>query len=865
MHLANAESLVRDGEPTSAGRQLLTLSDADLQHAVQQTHYNYFNLDLIGFLLDFAKDRIPGLLPVLLKDRGHSSNASSIGSMILQKCGKRFEKEVHAFFQTMEDTWQRFHLAKSFFEFDPAKYRDEALEAARASLNGAPMKNNHGPVGEWMVQNFGKEVLPDLVAYLAGPHKETFWKSSIVAAVAQALKRDCLPALLAALKTNDPDLALATLPHLIALQEDSQDELIRQAFERGFQDSPRAVRYITLAATWKVPFLAESLWPLLGHKSKPVHDAAARALGRLGEVVLPRAGKLFLEKKADTRQAAVTLLTTVNSAEALKLLEKRLIEETDEDVRDAILLGLEEAWAASGRKVTKKDVQARIDRASVHLKELPVDWIREATLPTLKFKDGKPVDKDAVRYLLYRQSRAKEIRADVEAKPLFGLIDRTKSGDFALEILKGFLSSKAEAADRWALTIAGLLGDDRVVSILNQQIRQWADTSRGKMAEYAVHALALLGTDAALLTIDALAIRYRTKYKNVGKAAVEAFVSAAENLGITPEELGDRVVPWLGFQPNKPRIIDCGSKKVEARIGLDLKLKFIDLEKNKPMAALPKTAPKEILAEFKELGAALREVVKAQVLRLENLMVRQRRWPLDRWQELFPAHPLLLPMAVRLIWGVYTDAGKLQSTFRALEDRTFTQASDEPFVFSPAHAEGKVSIGIVHPLELNEVECKAWQTHLADYEIIPPFPQLERAVVHLAPDRVDRKTLTDYSGIGINGMTFKGRADRLGWTRGSVCDAGSIPSYLKSFPTAEVDVFLGLDGMYIGIDMYSEIKLQDAYFVRSGSVKTGSYTYDEPGNEKDNRVLLFGDVPPIVYSEVLGDLQKIAGKSSSAD
>ena len=141
---------------------------------------------------------------------------------------------------------------------------------------------------------------------------------------------------------------------------------------------------------------------------------------------------------------------------------------------------------------------------------------------------------------------------------------------------------------------------------MSPQIRQWADSSRGKMAEYAVEALALLGTDAALLTVDALAIRYRSKNKNVGKAAVEAFVAAADNLGITPDELGDRVVPWLGFEPGQKRIIDCGAKKVEARIGSDLKLQFIDLEKNKPIASLPKTAPKEVLAEFKELGATLR-------------------------------------------------------------------------------------------------------------------------------------------------------------------------------------------------------------------------------------------------------------------
>jgi hypothetical protein len=307
-------------------------------------------------------------------------------------------------------------------------------------------------------------------------------------------------------------------------------------------------------------------------------------------------------------------------------------------------------------------------------------------------------------------------------------------------------------------------------------------------------------------------------------------------------------------------LIDCGGKKVEARISTDLKLQFIDLEKNKPIASLPKTAPKEVLAEFKELGATLREVVKGQVPRLENLMVRQQRWPVDRFRELFTMHPILLPMAVRLIWGVYDDTGKLQASFRPLEDRTFTQASDKAFELP---ATGK--IGIVHPLELSEVERKAWQTHLADYEITPPFPQLERPVVQLELDRAGNKFLKEYAATSLNGLTFKGRVDRLGWTRGSVCDAGTITTYFKSFPAAQVDAFLGLDGMYIGIDMSTEISLGNVFFVRAGSVKTGSYTYDEPRDENDGRLLRFGDVPPIVYSEVLGDLQKISGKNKATE
>jgi hypothetical protein len=159
----------------------------------------------------------------------------------------------------------------------------------------------------------------------------------------------------------------------------------------------------------------------------------------------------------------------------------------------------------------------------------------------------------------------------------------------------------------------------------------------------------------------------------------------------------------------------------------------------------------------------------------------------------------------------------------------------------------------------------AWVKHLADYDVEPPFAQLERPVVLVEPTDATRLMGDRFSGTSLNGMTFKGRAERLGWTRGSVCDAGGINFYLKTFPSAGVDVFVGTDGMFVGMDMESEVTLGKVFFVRHGSVAIGSYTYDEPADEADPRLVAFGAVPVIAYSEALGDLGKISGKADAGE
>ena len=247
------------------------------------------------------------------------------------------------------------------------------------------------------------------------------------------------------------------------------------------------------------------------------------------------------------------------------------------------------------------------------------------------------------------------------------------------------------------------------------------------------------------------------------------------------------------------------------------------------------------------------------MLRIENLMVQQHRWPAARWAELFLRHPLVFPFAARLVWGSYDAAGKLGLTFRALEDRSLTDAADEP-VLSPAAGQ----VGMVHPLELTTEQRQAWLRHLADYEVAPPFAQLERPVVLVRPEQRATRLGQEVAGTKLNAMTFKGRAERLGWSRGSVIDAGGISFYHKTFPSAGVDVFVQTDGMYVGIDMYSDITLGEVCFVSHDSVKLGSYTYDEPAGADDPRLVPFGEVAPIAFSEALGDLERIAGKHEDA-
>ncbi len=556
----------------------------------------------------------------------------------------------------------------------------------------------------------------------------------------------------------------------------------------------------------------------------------------------------------------MTILDSVQTAAAAETLEARLDSEGDEKVRDQILLALDNVWQSQGRKFTQKQIEQWIDRTADKLASRAAPWIDEAKLPPLAFaQGGQKLDLRTMRYMLYRQSRAPGMRPDVECKPLYRLIDRKTSGDFALALLRMYLGRKQISGGRWAMAIAGILGDDRMVPVLVQQIRTWVAGNHVVLRRGATEALAVLGSDTALCSVDAIALKYRTK-KKVAKAATEALTLAADSLGITVDELGDRIVPWLDFEAGKPRFIEHKEKPIEVRIGLDFKLAFRDVIKGKKIASLPATLPAEVKSQYKDLAVTLREVAKGQIPRIENLMVRQFRWTTDRWKLLFLAHPVLLPFAVRLVWGIYNNRGQLVATFRALEDGTLTNEHDE--CLELRGDESADTIGVVHPLDLKAAQRFAWHAHLSDYKIVAPFVQLERPIVSPRDTERTVRISTHYSNIDVNGVSFRGRLDRLGWQRGPVGDGGMVVYYRKHYLGCGIDAIIELNGMPIlGMDASTTITLGRLYFGKVGAFRADGSAYDVPRDDKDPRLLSFSEVPPIVFSESFGDLAKVAGKN----
>lgn len=606
--------------------------------------------------------------------------------------------------------------------------------------------------------------------------------------------------------------------------------------------------YFKLLGTLDFSKYEEEVWALSAHKTKKIRELAAVTLSKLGNSSISKATVLLQHKKADVRQVGALILSLIKTDEAIAILNNALETEKNDDARDLMLEGLKGLLSAPP---TKKQIQEKIQKAKERGKiDGPLEtWLDDVQLPALSYLDGTLLEQDATRFLLYRMSRAKEIRIDLEAKSLLDFLDKTQAQPFAKAILHNYFSlGGADSKQKFCLTLGSILGGDHEIDLLKRKVNEWAEAGRGKMAEYAVKALALNGSTKALRGVEFFSRKYKNKNKNIGAAANESFGLVAEELGVSPYDLADAIIPDFGFD-GLFKTFDVQGDTFRAFIGNDFKLAFLN-EDNKVFKSLPKGTTKEVQDEFKEIGKEIRDIVKSQSSRLEQYLVIQRKWASEKWQAFFMTNPVMFVYAIRLIWGAYDENQQLLFTFKVDEDQTLINEEGDEIDLAE-----DLFIGMVHPLQLHPDQLTYWTEALYDADLSPIFPQLQRAIIPFDEKDTGITLSLQFQGIQMGGYAFVARLEKSGWFRGSVVDGGGISSYYKDFSELGITAILMQEGS-IGVGYLDDnAEIGGLMFVSKKSVQFGSYIYDEPSNKNDTRLISFENVPPIVYSEVMSDMQ----------
>jgi hypothetical protein len=613
--------------------------------------------------------------------------------------------------------------------------------------------------------------------------------------------------------------------------------------------------------------------------------------------------------KSETRAVAATWLARIRHEPAIDALEQAVTKEKHDVAKGAML----DALQALGLPVEKYlDRKALASEAAKSLaKGVPkdLDWFPWAALPPVRWNDThEAVPVDVLRMFIIQAFRQKTPEPNAVLRKYCSMFvpgDREAFGQFVLETwlredvrpiaaddaMKQAVS-QAQSTHRWmaqspqyyqndpklgksveeltamflpglmrqpagsaiaskgVLAVAAACAAERAAPPVHRYLKDWYGT-RAAHGKALIAMLAWIEHPSATQLMLSIGSRFRTK--SFQEEATRQAEALAERRGWTLAELADRTVPSGGFDETGTMELSFGSRAFTARLLPDFKVELYNPE-GKKIAALPEPRQdddaelaKEAKKAFSAAKKEIKSIVELQTDRLYEALCTERDWPFADWRDYLQQHPVLRHLVQRLVWVEQAD-GRTQRSFRPLDDGTLTDRDDNEVQLAD-----DTRVRVAHDSVLAADEVQAWLHHLADYEIKPLLQQLGKGVYTLPEDKQQADAIKDFEGHLLEAFALRGRALKLGYTRGPAEDGGWFHVYQKRFPTLGLEAVLEFTGNPLPEENRT-VALLNLSFGKTGG---------EDRWQRSN--LPLKQVPKVLLSECYNDLRLIAADGPGFD
>lgn len=359
----------------------------------------------------------------------------------------------------------------------------------------------------------------------------------------------------------------------------------------------------------------------------------------------------------------------------------------------------------------------------------------------------------------------------------------------------------------------------------------------------AIWALERLGTFDALAEMTLAKSRLRSP-KLIGELEGRLQEAAAAQ-NITIEELEERVLPDYGLNADGRLRLEMGDGYAEVHVDDRARVQ-ITFGVGTRILAGPSKAMKEGFAEeialLKQRKKEIEFAVSAQRRRLDSLFLSPRRIPFLDWQERYLRHPIVGPLARRLIWEFQTDGiRRLALPFGG----EMQDANGQPVEVDPHSA----TVRLWHPIESDPAEAVAWQNAIFQYEITQPFKQAYREVYVLTAAE-ERTGL--YSNRFAAQIIRQHQARALMQERGWRADLHGFYDHEPTLPNRTVEAFNLRAEFLVDIAGNEMSEAGIALYLATDQVR-----FFVNGNRTP-----LAEIPPLVFSEIMRDVDLFVGVAS---
>ncbi|MEX2167759.1 MAG: DUF4132 domain-containing protein [Pirellulales bacterium] len=397
-----------------------------------------------------------------------------------------------------------------------------------------------------------------------------------------------------------------------------------------------------------------------------------------------------------------------------------------------------------------------------------------------------------------------------------------------------------------------------------------------RLGNAAVYALGQMPCRDALaqLALLKVKIKFGTALKEIDKA----LTAAAEREGLPREEIEEMAVPGYGLTEIGKRVEQLGDYRAELVVigttSTELRWFKPDGKQQKSVPAAVKEGHAEDLKELKAVAKDIEKMLPAQRDRIDQLYLEQKTWAYSTWAERYLNHPLIGMLARRLIWQFDHGEGRPRVTVTWLDGQLVDVAAKPVSI-----DESTAVVSLWHPIGHSTDEVLAWRKFFEEHEIKQPFKQAHREVYLLTDaERNTRVYSNRYAAHVIRQHQFNALCGIRGWKNKLrlMVDAEYPPSLRELVPwNLRAEFWIEGAGENYGVDTndagtYLYLITDQVRFYRREAVQATAYTgvggyqvwADGPGTDNINDPLPLDQIPPLVFSEIMRDVDLFVGVAS---
>ncbi len=390
----------------------------------------------------------------------------------------------------------------------------------------------------------------------------------------------------------------------------------------------------------------------------------------------------------------------------------------------------------------------------------------------------------------------------------------------------------------------------------------------------AIWALTEMNTPDAVAELSRLKtkVTFRTALNQIEKG-LEA---AAKRAGVTKADLEDLGVPAYGFDLTGTRREAFGEAAGAATLTPtgEITLEWFGAN-GQPVKAPPADVKKNYAAELKAFKAdvdAAGKMLTSQKVRFDGFYLPERVWNLLGWRERFEAHPLLANLAHRLIWHFSEGDRKAQGLWSG-EQNQFVGSDGTAILWLTDAAE----VRLWHPIGFPVETVLAWREALQARGIVQPFKQAYREVYLLTEAELRTETYSNrFAGHLLKQHQMNSLAALRGWkNKLRLLVDDEYPPAVKELPELGLRAEFWIEGA--GDDYAHDTTESGAYlylatdqvrFYRMDAAENhahasgGGYSSGWGADAQPSASLPLGEVPALVFSEILRDVDLFVGVCS---